>query len=153
LKKIALYLLVSLVALWMLPTGSQANELEHLPRTLETKNWRVVIGKPDHKDPKLNKSTRPEIYNVYSLDVVYKGDMNIELVRVEAYKSTPKSIPTLYELFTAEFSKKIPLYPSFHHSNFPLDTKSKELIVAVTWKNKNSDERKFKEQFLFQLSK
>jgi glycogen synthase len=152
-KKIAYYILLSLVTAMMIPTGSQANVLENLPRTLETKNWRVVVGKPDHYDTKLNNSTRPEIYNVYSLDIVYTGDMNIELVRVEAYRNAPKSIPTLYELFTAEFSNEKPLEPSFHHSNFPLDTKSTELIVTVTWKYKNRNDRKFKEQFLFQLSK
>jgi glycogen synthase len=152
-KKITLFLFLIIVTTMMVPNGSQANVLENLPRTLETKQWKVTVGKPDHFDQKLNKSTRPTLYNVYSLDIQNNDDENIELVRIEAYKNTPESASTLYELFTAEYDEDKPLGSSFHHSNFPLDTKATALIVSVTWQNKNNDQRKYKEQFIFQLSR
>jgi hypothetical protein len=152
-KKIALFLLFIIVSTMIMPKDLEANELENLPRTLETKQWKVSVGKPDLSDKKLNKSIRPALYNVYSLDIKNIGEENIELVRVEGYKNLPKSASTFYELFTVEYDEGKPLEPSFHHSNFPLDTKATALMVSVTWKNKNNDQRKIKEQFIFQLTR
>ncbi|WP_088087985.1 hypothetical protein [Bacillus sp. OV166] len=95
----------------------------------------MVVGKAASNDPNLNKSTKPELYNVYSLDIKNIGDKDNKMVRVEAYRDEPNST-TQFELFTVDYEHDN-LNPSFQHQNFPLYTKATELKVIVTWTKKS----------------
>ncbi|MGD6960436.1 hypothetical protein ACQCWA_22975 [Rossellomorea aquimaris] len=151
-KKFTISLLcIALLVTWA-PISSLAQSLEKLPSTETSKQWEVLIGKGDHEDPKLNKSDKPGLYNIYSMDIKNIGDENVKLVRVEAYRDDPNSTKE-YELFTAEYDQDKPLNSSFHHHNFPLYTKATKLKVILTWTAKSDEskyKRKFREQFVFE---
>ena len=150
--RLTLSLLSLAVILTLIPLNSSAATLKNIPSKEYSKQWEVVVGKADSDEPKLNKSSKPDLYSVFSLDVKNIGDENIKLIRVEAYRDEPNST-TQYELFTVDYEDEQALYPSFHHHNFPLYTKAKELKVIITWtkkSEKNDHQRKFREQFVFQ---
>ncbi|USK56363.1 hypothetical protein LIS82_07795 [Cytobacillus solani] len=133
------------------PICSYAESLEKLPATETSEKWEIVIGKPNAKDPSLNKSDRPDLYNVYSMVInnISNKD-NVELVRIEVYRNHPNST-TEYELFTVDYEGNKPLKPAFEHHNFPLYTNASKLKVFVTWAEKDDKtDRKYKEQFVFQ---
>lgn len=151
-KKIKISLLCISLLVILTPINTLAATLEKLPSTESSKHWKVVIAKGDHEDPKLNKSDKPDLYNVYSMDIKNIGDENVKLVTVEAYRDEPNSSKE-YELFTTDYREDKPFEPSFHHHNFPLYTKATELKVIVTWTDKSDKskyQRKFREEFVFQ---
>ncbi|MEH7384413.1 hypothetical protein V7147_03215 [Bacillus sp. JJ1521] len=148
-KKITSFLFITLLLISSVPSIGVAASLNKLSAKEVSKQWEVVVGKPDNEDPKANISDKPDLYNVYSLDIKNIGDDNIELVRVEAYRNEPNT-SFEYELFTVENdAPKKNLYPSFHHTNFPLYAKATELKIVVTWTKKHDQHRKLREQFVF----
>ncbi|MDQ0229225.1 hypothetical protein [Metabacillus malikii] len=150
-KKIVTYTLFAFLLLTLIPSNCLATTLDKIPVKKSSNQWEVVIGKPDNEDPKANISDKPELYKFYSLNIKNIGDEYIELVRIEAFRDEP-NINTEYELFTVESEPNKNLYPPFHHSNFPLYTKAKELKVVVTWIKEGdnpSNQRKYREQFVF----
>ncbi|USK57843.1 hypothetical protein LIS82_26865 (plasmid) [Cytobacillus solani] len=149
-KKLIIKLSFLGLLLSLAPICSYAESLEKLPATETSKQWEIVIGKPNATDPSLNKSDQPDLYNVYSMVVnnISNKD-NVELVRIEVYRDHPNSA-TEYELFTVDYEGEKPLKPALEHLNFPLYTKASKLKVIVTWSEKNDQtERKYKEQFVF----
>jgi hypothetical protein len=138
------------VLFFLAPVNSSAATLENLPSAETTKNWKVVVGEPDTNNPKLNKSTNPDLYNIFSLDIKHVRDEKIKLVKVEAYREEPK-LNTEYELFTAELNKEKYSSNNFHFQNFGLSKKSSYLKVVVTWtKEDDHTNRKYREEFIFQ---
>lgn len=133
-KKLTVSLLFLTLLITLSSINSLAASLKELPATKSSEQWEVVIGKTDSHNSKANKSDRPDLYNVYSMDIKYIRDKNINLVRVEAYRDEPNS-NTDYELF--------------HHHNFPIYTKAKKLKVIVTWSEKNDNsKRKYRTVYL-----
>jgi hypothetical protein len=148
--KLIFPLVLMSVLLFLAPYNTSAATLEKLPSAETTKNWKVVVGKPDTNNPKLNKSTNPDLYNVFSLDIKNVSDEKIKLEKVEAYREEPK-LDTQYELFTAELNKEKYSSNNFHFQNFGLSKKSSYLKVVVTWtKEDDNTERKYREEFIFQ---
>ncbi|MGJ7912338.1 hypothetical protein [Neobacillus sp. LXY-1] len=150
-KKPTNLLLSMIIALILVPINSLAATLQNLPSKESSKQWEVIVGKADSDDTKLNKSTKPDLYNVYSLNIKNIGDKDIKMVKVEAYRDEPNST-TQYELFTVDYEHNS-LEKPFHHQNFPLYTKATQLKVIVTWtkkSDKNDYPRKYSEQFVFQ---
>ncbi|NRG44216.1 hypothetical protein HRF87_05495 [Bacillus sp. CRN 9] len=134
--------------------NTYAKTLEKLPVSKTSKQWNVEINEPDnYEDPDSNKSDNPDLYNMYSMRINNIGKDKVELVRIEAYRDEPRS-SVEYELFTEDYEGDKTALPMFHHSNFPLYTKAKELKVIVTWTEKNDKskfKRKYREQFTFEL--
>ncbi|MDQ0268892.1 hypothetical protein [Cytobacillus purgationiresistens] len=146
------FIAISLIVLlsFSVSINTFAKTLENLPVTVSSNQWKVEIAEPDNDDPQSNKSDKPDLYNLYSLDINNIGKDNVELVRVEAYRDHPGSTSE-YELFTESIKTAEPM---FHHSNFPLFTKATRLKVIVTWIDKNDNsvhKRKFREEFIFEL--
>lgn len=146
-KKLILSLLTTTFLL--VPINSLAATLKKLPSSESSNQWKVVIGKPDN--PGFNKSTNPDLYNLFSMDIKNIGDKNIKLIRIEAYRNEPNSTKE-YELFTIENDTN-DMHPSFHHHNFPMYTKATELKVILTWTDNSKEseyKRRFREQFVFE---
>ncbi|GIO25208.1 hypothetical protein J11TS1_37890 [Oceanobacillus sp. J11TS1] len=96
---------------------------------------------------------KPEVYNIYSMDVTYIGDEDIKLDRVEVYRDDPSTSYDI-ELFTATGDGDLVIeknseQPSIGHQNFPISTKATELKVIITWKSESDGSRKYKEEFTF----
>lgn len=138
-------------ALLLTPINSLAATLDELPSTESSNQWKVVIGKPDNEPPEFNKSTKPDLYNLYSMDIENIGDKNINLIKIEVYRNEPNSTKD-YELFTVEDDDihRNDIGPSFHHHNFPMYTKATKLKVILTWADSSKSERKFREEFVFE---
>jgi hypothetical protein len=150
-KKITFLFFSIIITLILVPINSLAATLQNLPSKESSKQWEVVVGKADSSDPKLNKSKKPDLYNVYSLNIKNIGEEDIKMVKVEAYRGEPNSA-TQFELFTVDYEQDS-LKSSFHHQNFPLYTKATQLNVIVTWtkkSDKNDHPRKYRELFVFQ---
>jgi hypothetical protein len=140
------FILASIVFLSLYPEKTYAIEFNKLSKVENSKQWEVVIGKPDSHDKMANKS-KPGYFNVYSMDIKNVGEKDVNIVRVEAYRDQPNST-TEYELFTADGLNQ----DSFHHMNFPLYSKSNKLNVIVIWtkaSDTNAHKRKYREQFVF----
>lgn len=149
-KKFIISLLFTALLI-LAPKNSWAASLNKLPSTEYSEQWKVVIAKGDHEDPNLNKSDKPDLYNVYSMDIKNIGNENVKLVRVEAYRNEPNSTKE-FELFTADYEQGESSNPSFHHSNFSLYNKATKLKVMITWTDTSDTSkypRKFREQFIF----
>ncbi|WP_141432464.1 hypothetical protein [Bacillus sp. 03113] len=148
LRKLKLLIVPFSILLTFSHISTLASSLGRLPSSIASDQWNVIIGKADSENQKENKSDRPDIYNVYSMDIKNIGDKNVNLVRIEAYRDEP-NIKTEYELFTTESNRL--LTPSFHHNNFPLSTKATKLKVVVTWtkEDRKNSQRKYQEEFIF----
>jgi hypothetical protein len=150
-KKLAILLLSLTLLVTFAPNTTLAATLENLPSTESSKQWEVIVDNADSDDPNFNKSTKPDLYNVYSMDIKNIGDENVKSLRIEAYRNDP-NLKTEYELFTAEDEENKLLTPSFHH-NFPLSSKATNLKVFITWTKKSRNniyQRKYREVFVFQ---
>jgi hypothetical protein len=146
-KFTALFTAFVLLFFLMPINNGMASTLDKLPSSQSSKQWSVVIGKPDAEKPEFNKS-KPDVFNVYSMDIKSISKNDIKLLRVEAYRNERHS-KTEFELFTIE--ENMDLKPSFHHHNFPLAANAEMLTVIITW-SKNGDNkhnRKYREQFVF----
>jgi hypothetical protein len=149
-KKLKMFLLSFVLLSTMAPINTFAASLEKIPSSLSSKQWSVVIGKADSSETKNNKS-KPNVFNVYSMDIKSIGKEDVNLVRIEAYRDEPNSSPE-FELFTIDPGMKS-LQPNFHHANFPLSVKASKLKVVITWTKKSDNgkyPRKYREQFLFE---
>jgi hypothetical protein len=126
------------------PENTNAANFEPLPKVEHSKQWEVVINKPDSK---VANKLKPVNFNVYSMHIKNVGKKDVNIVRVEAYRDQPNTT-TEYELFTFDGLNQ----DSFHHMNFPLYSKANQLNVIVTWtkiSDTNEHKRKYREQFVF----
>ncbi|WP_040982786.1 hypothetical protein [Oceanobacillus jeddahense] len=141
------FMLVTILSFLVFPASGMATSLENLPSSEASDQWEVNIDTPKNND----FETKPDIYNIFSMDIKYTGDKDIKLDRVEAYRDDPSSSYD-FELFTVnddlEFEKNKE-QPVFSHQNFPLSIQSTELKVIVTWSDKDDSSRKYKEEFIF----
>lgn len=127
------------------PMNVFASSLEYLPSTEKSNQWEVIIDEPKSDELK----SKPDVYNVYSMDIKYIGNDDIKIERVEAYRDDP-NLSSDFELFTENFEveKGKAIEPSFKHQNFPISTQAKQLKVIITW-TKKEDGRRFRKEFVF----
>lgn len=144
-KFVTVFIFCTILALLLFPINGIASSLDKLPSFKTSNQWEVVIDKPDNNDIESNP-----VFNVYSMDIIRNGDEDIKILRVEAYRDEPNSL-TDFELFTVNYEKEkdMDLQPSFHHQNFPISAKAKNLKVIITWKKPSDSSRLFKEEFVF----
>lgn len=144
-KIIKVFTLSTILSILIFPLSSIASPLDQLPSSKLSKNWEVVIDKPKSNE----LPPKPNVYNLYSMDIKYISDEDIKMERVEAYRDEPGS-STDFELFTSNLgNEKNVDQQSFHHQNFPISVKANNLKVIVTWAKKDDSSRKFKEEFIF----
>lgn len=79
--------LLCILAFSFAPINASASSLGHLPSTEKSNQWEVIIDKPKSDDLK----SKPDVYNVYSMDIRYIGNEDIKIERVEAYRDDPSS--------------------------------------------------------------
>ncbi|RST76174.1 hypothetical protein D4T97_005165 [Siminovitchia acidinfaciens] len=138
-------ILSTILSILLFPLSSTASSLDQLPSSKLSKDWEVVIDKPKSNELK----PKPDVYNIYSLDIKYIGDEAIKMERIEAYRDDPGSSVD-FELFTSNLGMERNVdQQTFHHQNFPISVKATDLKVIVTWANKGDNSRKFKEVFIF----
>ncbi len=106
-----MFTLSTILSIFLFPLSSIPSSLEQLPSSKLTKDWEEVIDKP-----KINElKPKPNVYNLYSMDIKYIGDETIRIERVEAYRDDPGSSAD-FDLFTANSGKEMNVdQQSFHH--------------------------------------
>lgn len=146
---IKVFIFFTFLSFLLFPISGIASALEKLPSSEKTDQWEILIDKPKNEDVE----PKPDVYNMYSMDVQYIGDEDIKLERVEAYRDDPNSSYD-FELFTVadmddiKFDKNSK-QPIFSHHNFPFSVQAKELKVIITWTNEGDSARKYREEFIF----
>ncbi|GGP16406.1 hypothetical protein [Oceanobacillus neutriphilus] len=143
------FIFFTILSFLLFPISGVASALEKLPSSDKTDQWEIMIDKPKNEDVE----PKPDVYNMYSMDVQYIGDEDIKLERIEAYRDDPSSSYD-FELFTIADTDDFEIdknskQPVFNHQNFPLSVQAKELKVIVTWTNKGDSDRKYREEFIF----
>ena len=76
------FILSGISAFLLFPISGIASSLEELPSSESSGQWEVLIDKPKNND----LDPKPDVYNIYSMDVKYIGDEDIKLDRVEVYR-------------------------------------------------------------------
>ena len=132
------------------PLNTRAEQFEQFSSKETSKQWNVVIEKSISDNSKHNPLKKDGLYNLYNMSITNIGDKNVRLTRIEAYSDVPKKEN---ELFTFDDEKdKLLNSSSFFQQTFPLHSKSTKMKVIVTWtdNNKSNQQRKYKEEFIFQ---
>ncbi|MEY2196811.1 hypothetical protein AB7942_29480 [Neobacillus sp. BF23-41] len=132
------------------PLNTRAVQFEQFSSKETSKQWNVVIEKSISDNSKHNPLKKDGLYNLYNIGITNIGDKNVRLTRIEAYSDVQKKEN---ELFTFDDKKDNMLNSSsFFQQTFPLHSKSTKMKVIVTWtdNNKSNQQRKYKEEFIFQ---
>ena len=148
-KLIKVSIICTILSLLLFPSNSAALSLEQLPSSKSSNEWEVVIDRPKSDD----LESKPDVYNIYSMNIEYIGNKDVKLERVEAFRDDP-SLSYDIELFTVDCERdaketNMNIEPSFRHQNFPISTKATNLKVIVTWTKKVEGSRSFRKEFIF----